>query len=175
MMRTSKGVERVAPMGRTSRVSITRSSFTCSVSGMSPISSRKSVPLSAATNRPLWSAIAPVNDPFMCPKSSLSSSVSGIAPQLIATKGWLARTLARWIARASSSLPVPLSPWISTLASPAATRCAFARRSSITDERVMMSSRHTWPEAAVFDAPPCSERARSICASNSSASYGFVR
>jgi hypothetical protein len=143
---------------------------------MSPISSRKSVPLSAATKSPLWSAIAPVNDPFMCPKSSLSSSVSGIAPQLIATKGWFARTLARWIARASSSLPVPLSPWISTLASPAATRCAFARRSSINDERVMMSSRHTWPEAAVFVAPPpCSESARSICASSSSASYGFVR
>ena len=30
MMRTSKGIARVAPMGRTSRVSITRSSFTCS-------------------------------------------------------------------------------------------------------------------------------------------------
>ena len=72
---------------------------------MSPISSRKSVPLSAATKRPRWSAMAPVNEPLVWPKSSLSSSVSGIAPQLIATNGWLARGLARWIARASSSLP----------------------------------------------------------------------
>ncbi len=75
-------------MGRTSRVSITRSSFTCRASGMSPISSRKSVPLSALTKRPRWSAMAPVNEPLVWPKSSLSRSVSGMAPQLIATNGW---------------------------------------------------------------------------------------
>ena len=111
-------------MGRTSRVSITRRSFTWRASGMSPISSRKSVPLSALAKRPRWSAMAPVNEPLVWPKSSLSRSVSGMAPQLIATNGWFARGLARWMARASSSLPVPLSPWMRTLASLAATRCA---------------------------------------------------
>ena len=36
-------------------------------------------------------ACASVNAPFACPKSSLSSSVSGTAAQLIATKGPVAR------------------------------------------------------------------------------------
>ena len=43
---------RCEPTGRTSRSSSARSSFTCSASGMSPISSRNSVPPSAAWNRP---------------------------------------------------------------------------------------------------------------------------
>ena len=76
----------------------------------------------------------------MCPKSSDSSSPSGIAPQFTATKGRSARGLARWIARASSSLPVPLCPKMHTLASEAATRRACASKSSIPEERVMSSA-----------------------------------
>ena len=48
-------------------------------SGMSPISSRKSVPPSAARRGPWRVAVAPVKAPFTWPKSSLSSSVSGSA------------------------------------------------------------------------------------------------
>ena len=44
---------------------------------MSPISSRKIVPLSASSNRPLRRASAEVNAPFSWPNSSLSSSVLG--------------------------------------------------------------------------------------------------
>ena len=43
----------------------------------------------------------------------------------------LARGLAAWMARASTSLPVPLSPRISTLASVAATMRASATRSAM--------------------------------------------
>ena len=41
---------------------------------------------------------APVNAPFSWPNSSLSSNVSGIAAQLIGTKGPFARGLSLWIA-----------------------------------------------------------------------------
>ena len=95
---------------------------------MSPISSRNSVPPCAAWNSPRRSATAPVKEPFLCPKSSDSSSPSGIAPQFTATKGACARGLARWIARARSSLPVPLAPKMHTEASEAATRRACASR-----------------------------------------------
>ena len=88
----------------------TRSSLTCSASGMSPISSKKIVPPSAAWNSPLCACTAPENAPRAWPKSSDSSSGSGIAPQLTATNGLSPRGLARWIARARSSLPVPESP-----------------------------------------------------------------
>ena len=71
--------------------------------------------------RPRRCAWAPVKAPFSWPNSSLSSSASGIAPQLIGTKGPSARALSRWIARAASSLPVPLSPSTSTGASTVAT------------------------------------------------------
>ena len=45
---------------------------------------------------------------------SLSSSVSGIAAQLILMSGPLARALQAWIMSATTSLPVPLSPVMST-------------------------------------------------------------
>src|SRR3981189_136989 len=44
-----------------------------------------------------------------------------MAPQLMATKGPLCRGLRRWISRAISSLPVPVSPLTSTLMSVPAT------------------------------------------------------
>ena len=62
------------------------------------------MPLSAATNRPRWSAMAPVNEPLVWPKSSLSSSVSGIAPQLIATNASAARAREKLLARAAIAL-----------------------------------------------------------------------
>ena len=88
--------------------------------GSSPISSRNSVPPWASSMRPLRWAWAPVNEPFSWPNSSLSSRFSGMAPQLMATNGPSARAPSRWMARATSSLPVPLSPRTSTAASVAA-------------------------------------------------------
>ena len=64
----------------------TRSSFGWSSSGMSPTSSRNSVPPFASSKRPTRCAIAPVNAPRSCPKSSLSSSPVGMAAQLTLTK-----------------------------------------------------------------------------------------
>ncbi len=59
-------------------------------------------------------ACAPVNAPFSWPNSSLSSSASGMAPQLMATNGASRGRLRRCRARATISLPVPFSPRIST-------------------------------------------------------------
>src|SRR5512134_3648431 len=150
MTRTSTSSVSCEPTGLTLRSSSALSSFTCSGSGMSPISSRNSVPPCAAWNSPRRSDTAPVNEPFLCPKSSDSSSPSGIAPQFTATNGAPERGLARWIARASSSLPVPLAPYRHTLASESATRRACASRSSTPEERVMISPRQDSgsPEAA---------------------------
>ena len=61
--------------------------------GTSPISSRKMVPPSAASNRPFLLAVAPVKLPFTCPKSSDSSRVSVRAEQLTATNGLSLRGL----------------------------------------------------------------------------------
>ena len=84
-------------------------------------------------------AVAPVNAPFAWPNSSLSSSVSGSAAQLTATNGPAARAArAAWIARATSSLPVPLSPRISTGArrrrDPLDQRVHLAHRRALADE-----------------------------------------
>ena len=62
----------------------------------------------ASSNSPRWSPTAPVKAPRTWPKSSDSSSASGIAAQLTATNGWPARGERRWSSRATTSLPVPL-------------------------------------------------------------------
>jgi hypothetical protein len=72
-----------------------------------------------------------VKAPRLCPNSSASSRVSGSAPQSTITNGPWARGEASWIARATSSLPVPVSPWIRTVASLAATRASRANSSRI--------------------------------------------
>src|SRR6516162_4795808 len=88
---------------------------------MSPTSSRNSVPLSASSKRPVFWAMAPVNAPFSWPNSSLSRSPSGIAAQFSLTNAFSLRLPSLCIARATSSLPVPVSPRISTLESVGAT------------------------------------------------------
>jgi DNA-binding response OmpR family regulator len=110
MTRTSTLISVGAADRRISRSCSTRSSLTCSSSGISPISSRNSVPPSASSNRPGLSRSAPVNAPFSWPNSSLSSRFSGIAAQLTRDERRVARGCCWWIARATSSLPVPLSP-----------------------------------------------------------------
>ena len=59
-------------------------SLTCDERGSSPISSRKIVPLFAASKYPFLVSFAPVKAPFSCPNNSLSIVPSGIAPQLTA-------------------------------------------------------------------------------------------
>jgi hypothetical protein len=56
---------------------------------------------------------APENAPFLCPNSSLSIRLGGTAPQLTATIAPV-RPDRAWMARASTSLPVPVSPSINT-------------------------------------------------------------
>lgn len=66
-------------------------------------------------------AVRPVNAPRSYPNSSLSRRVSGITAQLRRTYGFATRRLRLCRAPAINSLPVPLSPRISTVASVGAT------------------------------------------------------
>ena len=112
------------PTRRISRSWSARSSFAWRAGDISPTSSRNSVPALATSNSPALSRIASVNAPRTWPKSSDSSSVSVSAAQLTDTNGWPALALCSWIMRTTNSLPVPLSPQISTPVSSGATRAA---------------------------------------------------
>jgi hypothetical protein len=90
---------------------------------------------------PLRSRSAPVKAPRTWPKSSLSSSVSGIAAQFTETSRPLRRSLALWIARATISLPVPLSPSIRIGTSVAATRSISSKSLSIAALRPTIPNR----------------------------------
>ncbi len=92
---------------------------------ITPISSRKIVPPSASANRPFLLATAPVKAPRTWPKSSDSISVSGSAAQFTRTSGISRWALQSWMARATSSLPVPVSPMMSTVLRDWATTRAF--------------------------------------------------
>ena len=73
------------------------------------------MPPSACLKRPSRRPTAPVKAPRSWPNSSLSSSDSASAAQFSRTKGAAARSEALCSAAAMSSLPVPLSPTMSTL------------------------------------------------------------
>jgi len=79
-------VRRVAfePSRSNSPVCSTRSSFACPIADRLPSSSRKMVPPSAASKRPVR-ALAPVKAPASVPNNSASISVSGSAPRLTLT------------------------------------------------------------------------------------------
>ena len=57
-----------------------------------------------------WRAAAPVNEPFSWPNSSDSISSAGTAAQFRVTNGPPWRGLCSCSVRATSSLPVPVSP-----------------------------------------------------------------
>ena len=180
MMRTSTTVALLEPTGVTTPSSSTRSNFACIVSGMSPISSRNSVPLSAISNRPLRSVLAPVNAPLTCPNSSLSSSVSVSPAQLTGLNGLSRRSEFMWIARASSSLPVPEGPSIRTEIFVGATRRTTSKMPCIVGLTPLMPSNRkdsgSWSasarreKAAVALRDACSTRVR-----NWSMSMGLTR
>ena len=132
MTRTSIACGCVAPSGTTSRSCNTRSNFAWSPTGISAISSSRIVPLFAARKKPSPPDDAPVNAPFWCPNSIASSMLSGSAAQLIATNGPFLRGELLWIARASTSLPVPVGPLMSTVISASATRSASASKARLS-------------------------------------------
>ena len=65
--------------------------------------------------------------PRLVPEKVLSRRVSGRAPQLTATNGACERPERSWMWRASTSLPTPVSPTMSTEESNCATRSASSR------------------------------------------------
>jgi hypothetical protein len=91
MTRTSTLSVRPPPTRSNSPSCRTRSSLAWKAGLISPISSRKRVPPSACSKRPLRWLIAPVKAPFSWPKSSDSSRLSGRAAQLSLTKAARAR------------------------------------------------------------------------------------
>src|SRR3990172_5395638 len=127
--------------------------------GSSPISSRKSVPPSAAAMRPRRALVAPVNAPLTWPNSSLSRSASGIAPQLTGTSAFAARGLRAWMRRANTSLPTPVSPVMRTVASLAAMRWQVRARSWMGEAgpgmRPVLSARVGGERAALIVAMVC--------------------
>ncbi len=122
--------------------------------GISPSSSRNSVPPEASSNKPCLRLSAPVNAPFSWPNSSLSSRDSGIAPTLTGTKGPCARLLRRCMSRATTSLPVPLSPVMSTVEFVGATRVTRSYTFFITGEplsrKASSRSASRLPRFAIF-------------------------
>ena len=89
------------------------------------------MPPSACASRPNERRCAPVNAPRSWPNNSESMSVAGIAPQSTITKGFVRRPLSWCKVCASISLPVPLSPVMSTVVSVVATRRVRASSSAI--------------------------------------------
>ena len=138
MTRTSTWIVSLPPTRSNSRSCRKRSSLTWTAGEISPISSRNSVPPSACWKRPSRRPTAPVKAPRSWPNSSLSSSDSASAAQCSLTNGPLARGLRSWMAAAISSLPVPDSPVMSTLARDAAIWATVLKTSCIGRRVPMM-------------------------------------
>src|SRR5207302_2406743 len=114
MTRQRESLRCVSPTRWYSPFSSTRSSFDCSSSGNSPTSSSSRVPSCASSKYPALLDTAPVNAPLTYPNSVGSTSVGEIAAQLRVRYGRLERGESRCRFRATSSLPLPDSPSIST-------------------------------------------------------------
>ena len=140
-----------------------RRSLTCAAGGSSPTSSRNSVPPDASTNLPVWRSVAPVKAPFSCPNRSDSTRLSGMAPQLTATKGFARRSPLPWMARAISSLPTPDWPSISTGIAELAAFSAVRSTACMRALRVMMSLKPSVPARLrlMRASSPCSALAAS--------------
>ena len=104
-------------------------------------------------------------------------SSSGIAAQFTWISGLSRRWLPRWSARATSSLPVPLSPVISTVAGVGAARSMVSRSLRIAGESPISSS--GWWRSSLFSrcrrqasmALRSETRTRSRCSGFSKKSY----
>ena len=102
------------------------------------------VPPSANSKRPARFCRASVKAPFTCPNISLSNRVEEMPPRFTLTKGCRCRLLLRKRAWAISSLPVPLSPVISTEASVGATRLTTSSTLSSWGAVPMMLAKSPW-------------------------------
>ena len=168
------------PTRCSSPVCSTRSSLAWSRTGMLAISSRNSVPSSASSKQPMRSNRASVNAPLTCPKSSLSAIPSARPPAFIVTSGRLRRSESACSQVATTSLPVPCSPVISTAASDGAIRSMVCRTSRIAAESPMntgVAPRCSRAFASCSRWPFRSARRRSIwvltVTSSRSSSHGF--
>ena len=85
------------------------------------------MPPLASSKRPARSVCASVNAPFLWPNISLSNSEEEMPPRFTLTNGPPARLLCLWMASATSSLPVPLSPVMRTGAFVGAMRATVER------------------------------------------------
>ncbi|MCY1180604.1 hypothetical protein D9M73_210600 [compost metagenome] len=131
MMRISRGICWLPPRRSTTRSWSKRSSFTCTSMLMLSISSRNNVPPLANSNLPMRRFCAPVKAPGSWPNNSLSTTDSANAPALMATNGPSRRDDRSCSARATTSLPAPVSPRISTSALVAARAPICSRRRAI--------------------------------------------
>src|SRR5687768_5835549 len=157
-----------APTFWISPVSRNRSRRPCIRSVISPTSSRKAVPRCAVSSLPGLSRYAPVKLPLTCPNSSDSSRVSGSPAQLTGANTFWARGPREWTARATISLPDPLSPVMSTFASDRATRSTSSWRAIIAALRPM-----SW--TCVFERIAEIGLTRAVSSTNMSFVLGSVR
>ena len=88
---TSTAISRSPPSLRILRSSMALSTLACKSSGISPISSKNNVPLSACSISPRWRPVAPVNAPASWPNNSDSNSSRGRAAQLSSMSGFCER------------------------------------------------------------------------------------
>ena len=132
--RTSRIFVQCDPTRSTASSCTTRRSLDCAAAERSVTSSRKTVPSFASSNLPARPR-TPVAVRSSMPNSSASTSVSTMAAQLTATNGPARRVLCSWICRATSSLPDPLSPSISTAKSVVATRAIRSRNPTMRGAR----------------------------------------
>ncbi len=134
------------------------------------------VPPSAASKRPMRSATAPVNAPLVWPNISLSKSEPGMPPRFTFMNGFDARGLFLCRASASSSLPVPLSPVISTGAPVGATRAAMAStsRRALLSPIIFLRSKGLGVSDGVDPLLSLRLRAVAIRSSRRLLSHGFV-
>ena len=147
---------------------------------MSPISSRNTVPRCATSSSPCFVAVAPVNEPFSWPKSSVSRNSREMPAQLRSTKASPARRPRSWIQRASTVLPVPVSPWMSSGLSVRRTASAFSRSSAMAPLLPRNGSTRRRPSVVCAPAMTCRRlrwcsMVRRMTTSSASSSTGFVK
>jgi hypothetical protein len=108
-----------------------------------------SVPPCASSNTPRLASVAPVKAPRSCPKSALSTRFGGTAVQSNTANGPPARGPISWRLSASTSLPVPVSPSITTVASEAAIFSSCENTSRICAEAPTSEPKRVRCEVAI--------------------------
>ena len=127
----------------------------------------------AYSNLPTRSVEASVNAPLTWPNSSLSRMFSLSAAQFSATNGLFLRGLFWWIAWATSSLPVPVSPWISTLALVGAIRLSRSITSRICGLSPMTPSKPNFSSSRRFSST-FARRSRALSAAFSAIARSWL-